>query len=62
VAFPKRRFPRLPDTKQQLELAEQEVLQFKLPPYPGAHQTFPVQPLGSRPVRDAAAASAAVGV
>jgi phospholipase C len=61
-AFPSRRFPRLPDTKQQLELAEQEILQFKLPPYPGAHQTFPVQPPGSRPVRDAAASQAAVGV
>jgi phospholipase C len=60
--FPSWRFPRLPDTKQQLELAEQEILQFQLPPYPGAHQTFPVQPPGSKPVRDAAAAQAAVGV
>jgi phospholipase C len=61
-AFPYGRFPRLPDTKAQLELAEQEVLQFQLPPYPGADQTPPVQPPGSKPVRDAAASSAAVGV
>jgi phospholipase C len=60
-AFPGR-FPRLPDTKQQLELAEQEVLQFQLPPYPGANQTPPVQPPGSKPVRNAATASAVVGV
>jgi phospholipase C len=61
-AFPSGRFPRLPDTKQQLELAEQEVLQFQLPPYPGANQTPPVQPPGSKPVRNSAAASAEVGV
>ena len=56
------RFPRLPDTKAQLELAEQEVLQFQLPPYPGANQTPPVQPPGSKPVRSSATASIAVGV
>src|ERR1700728_707658 len=61
-AFPSGRFPRLPDTKQQLELAEQEVLQFQLPPYPGANQTPPAQPPGSKPVRNSAAASAEVGV
>ena len=61
-AFPSGRFPRLPDTKQQLELAEQEVLQFQLPPYPGANQTPPVQPPGSKPVRNTKAASAVVGV
>jgi phospholipase C len=59
---PNRRFPRLPDTKQQLEQAEEEVVQFQLPPYPGANQTLPVQPPGYKPVRNAAAASAAVGV
>ena len=61
-AFPSRRFPRLPDTKQQLELAEQEVLQFKLPRYPGANQTPPAQPPGSKPVRNTSAAPAVVGV
>ncbi len=61
-AFPNGRFPRLPDTKEQLELAEQQVLQFQLPAFPGADQTMPVQPPGTKPVRDAAAAPAAVGV
>jgi phospholipase C len=61
-AFPSRRFPRLPETKQQLELAEQEVLQFKLPPYPGKNQKPPVQPPGSKPVRNTAAAPAVMGV
>jgi phospholipase C len=61
-ASPFGRLPRLPDTKRQLERAEEEVLQFQLPPYPGANQTFPVQPPGTKPVRDAAAASAVVGV
>jgi len=59
---PNGRFPRLPDTKAQLELAEQEVAQFQLPPYPGANQTPPVQPPGSKPVRNSAATAAAVGV
>jgi phospholipase C len=45
------RFPRLPDTKAQLELAEQEIVQFQLPPYPGANQTPPVHPPGFKPVR-----------
>jgi len=61
-AIPYGRFPRLPDTKAQLELAEQEVTQFQLPPYPGANQTPPVQPPGSKPVRGAATAKTAVGV
>jgi len=56
------RFPRLPDTKAQLELAEQEVTKFQLPPYPGANQTPPFQPPGSKPVRSAATANAAVEV
>jgi phospholipase C len=60
--FPGGRFPRLPDTKRQLERAEEEVLQFQLPPYPGANQTFPVQPPGSKPVQNAAATPAVVGV
>ncbi len=59
-AVPSGRFPRLPDTKAQLELAEQEVLKFQLPPYPGASQTPPVQPPGTKPVRSSA--STAVGV
>jgi phospholipase C len=54
------RFPRLPDTKQQLELAEKEITQFQLPPFPGANQTPPVQPPGNKPVRNAIAASAVV--
>jgi phospholipase C len=45
------RFPRLPDTKAQLELAEQEVVKFQLPPFPGATQTPPVQGAGTKPVR-----------
>ncbi len=45
------RFPRLPDTKAQLELAEKEVIEFQLPLYPGANQTPPVQPPGVKPVR-----------
>jgi phospholipase C len=59
--FPSRRFARLPDTKRQLERAEEEVIKFQLPPYPGTNQPFPVQPPGSKPVRNAAA-SAVVGV
>jgi phospholipase C len=60
--FPYGRSPRLPDTKEQLERAEAEVTQFQLPPYPGANQTPPVQPPGSKPVRNSAATPAAVGV
>jgi phospholipase C len=55
-AFPSGRFPRLPDTKAQLELAEQEVQQFQLPPFPGANQTPPVQPPGFKPVSNSATA------
>jgi len=55
-AFPSGRFPRLPDTKAQLELAEQEVQQFQLPSYPGASQTPPVQPPGFKPVSNSATA------
>jgi phospholipase C len=60
--IPDRRFPRLPDTKRQLERAEAEVQQFELPPFPGAEQTPPVQPPGHKPVRNTAAASAVVEV
>jgi phospholipase C len=57
------RFARLPDTKQLLEQAEQEVVQFQLPPYPGASQTWPIpSSAANKPVRDAKAASAVVGV
>jgi phospholipase C len=59
--IPNRRFPRLPATAAQLEAAENEVLQFQLPPIPGASQTFPVQPPGSKPPVPKAAAST-VGV
>jgi phospholipase C len=45
------RFPRLPDTKAQLERAEREVVDFQLPPFPGTNQTPPVQGAGSKPVR-----------
>jgi phospholipase C len=59
-SVPNGRFPRLPGTKAQLEAAENEVLQFQLPPIPGASQTFPVQPPGSKPVRNAAPSTAGV--
>jgi phospholipase C len=59
---PDRRFPRLPDTKRQLERAEAEVRRFGLPAFPGASQSPPVQPPGHKPVRNAAAASAVVEV
>jgi len=59
---PRRRFPRLPQTTRELELAEDEVVRFQLPAIPGAKQSFPVQGHGHRPVRDAAAATAVVGV
>jgi phospholipase C len=59
---PSRRFPRLPQTTAELERAENETVQFQLPAIPGSKQKFPVQGHGSRPVRDAAAASAVVGV
>ncbi len=50
---PNGRFPRLPGTKAELEAAENEVVEFQLPPIPGASQTFPVQPSGSKPVAGA---------
>jgi phospholipase C len=53
------RFPRLPDTKAQLELAEKEIVQFQLPPIPGASQTLPVQPPGWKPVRGGQSSSVA---
>ena len=59
-SVPNGRFPRLPGTKAQLEAAENEVLQFQLPPIPGANQTFPVQPPGAKPVRNAALSTAGV--
>ena len=48
---PNRRFPRLPSTTAQLELAEKRTLEFPLPAIPGASQSFPVQGSGTRPVR-----------
>ena len=58
---PNRRFPRLPETTRQLELAEKQVTEFALPPIPGATQTFPVQPPGSKPVRKSSIASSTAG-
>jgi phospholipase C len=45
------RCPRLPSTTAQLELAEKRSIEFALPPIPGASQSFPVQPAGTRPAR-----------
>jgi phospholipase C len=56
------RFPRLPDTKRQLERAEREVLEFQLPPFPTTNQTPPAQQHGSRPVRTSSSAPASVEV
>jgi phospholipase C len=53
------RFARLPDTKAQLELAEREIAEFQLPPFPGATQTPPFQPPGFKPVRGATPAKTA---
>jgi phospholipase C len=41
--------PVLPDTSGPLTLAQYEVQEFQLPPFPGANQTPPVQPPGRRP-------------
>jgi phospholipase C len=57
---PNRRFPRLPGTTRQLELAEQQVVEFQLPAIPGADQTFPVQPAGRKPVRNTSLSAANV--
>jgi phospholipase C len=59
-SVPDGRFPRLPQTKAALETAENEVLQFQLPPIPGASQTFPVQPAGAKPVPHVAPSTAGV--
>jgi phospholipase C len=48
---PNGRFPRLPSTTAQLELAEKRTVEFGLPPIPGASQSFPVQGSGTKPVR-----------
>ncbi|HEY1822934.1 MAG TPA: alkaline phosphatase family protein [Trebonia sp.] len=58
---PNRRFPRLPATTAQLELAEKRTLEFGLPPIPGASQSFPVQGSGTKPVRSAKAAAPTSG-
>jgi phospholipase C len=54
---PHQRFPRLPDTTAQLELAEKRTLEFALPPIPGSKQSFPDQPAGHKPVRSRRTAS-----
>jgi len=59
-AFPGRRFPRLHGTTAALELAEQQVQKFALPPIPGASQPFPVQPPGRKPVVSTPADATAV--
>jgi phospholipase C len=59
-SVPYGRFPRLPGTKAELEEAENEVLEFQLPPIPGASQTFPVQPPGHKRVRDGAPSTVGV--
>jgi phospholipase C len=58
------RVPRLPETVRELEAAENQVIEFQLPPYPGTNQPFPKVPPGYKPVRDASARHAhpAVGV
>jgi phospholipase C len=48
-AAPSHRFPRLPRTTRELLLAEQQVREYALPPYPGAAQSFPVQLPGFKP-------------
>ena len=57
-AVPSRRFPRLPGTIADLERAEREFQNFKLPAIPGAKQHFPHQGQGRKPVRKPSAASA----
>jgi phospholipase C len=42
------RAPQLPSTGPGLALAEQEVRQYQLPPFPGADQSFPVPQPGPR--------------
>jgi phospholipase C len=42
--------PRLPNTQGELVAAEKQVTEFPLPAIPGASQTFPVQPSGTKPV------------
>jgi phospholipase C len=55
--------PRLPGTQAALIAAEQQVKNFALPPIPGAAQSFPVQPPGTRPAPAAVpSATTSVGV
>jgi phospholipase C len=42
--------PRLPGTQAALVAAEEQVRNFALPPIPGASQTLPFQPPGTRPM------------
>jgi hypothetical protein len=58
---PNRRFPRLPGTTAQLELAEKRTLEFGLPPIPGTSQSFPVQGAGRKPVRNTRLAATSNG-
>jgi phospholipase C len=59
---PTRRIPRLPQTVAKLERAENETIEFQLPPIPNGNQTFPVQGSGTRRVRHATAPATVEGV
>jgi phospholipase C len=60
-AAPARRFPRLPATTRELELAEQQFQTLPLPPIPGKDQMFPIQGPGQKPARNAPATAAVKG-
>ena len=61
-AVPSKRIPRLPDTIKDLERAERQFQNFKLPPIPGNKQQFPHQPQGHKPIRRRSAVTAPRGV
>jgi phospholipase C len=46
--------PRLPGTQAELVNAEKQVVEFPLPPIPGASQSFPHQAQGTKPVASTA--------
>jgi phospholipase C len=58
---PHQRFPRLPATTAQLELAEKRTLEFPLPAIPGSKQSFPDQPGGHKLVHTRRTAAQANG-
>ena len=61
-AVPSKRIPRLPGTIKDLERAEREFQNFKLPAIPGKKQQFPHQPPGHKPIRRRSAVIAPRGV